>query len=360
MDILNLTKAMSSAHLSDETAEPEQLLFNPRPDIRISKKTLQNIPRYLFRVVSPKSAGETNEEWVHSHAALFDGHRSTEDIFSNLDSEKKIEVAQKLNSHLRWKCTYDPEDNFVSWTSSLLFAIQYIYYRHLSFKDGSALEKIQLYVIDTTMFLQGTFMRDLDLINIFCDYDADLENLQCLRTTRGYYFGEYLSQGSLKIEGKCQVIPADILFDQDRLRRIQPEFAELRYDIEPEWANAVLRLRRAIWPPEGSAPLSVTEIRGRLQAIKEIVRGLDDDWTIPISIHFAALIGSRAAFPSESIRVIPPWEVKITDQIIFLGPVVPNESRPVDLGLEVSDALPELQRVYEIVSDINAAGTSQD
>ena len=52
--------------------------------------------------------------------------------------------------------------------------------------------------------------------------------------------------------------------------------------------------------------------------------------------------------------------MKITDQIIFLGPEVPNEYRPVNLGLEVSGALPELQRVYEIVSDINAAGTSQD
>lgn len=358
MDIL--TKAMSSAHLSDETAEPEQLLFNPGPDIRISKTALQNIPRYLFRVVSPESAGETNEEWVHSHAALFDDNPLTEDIFFNLDREKKKEVAQKLNSHLRWKCTYDPEDNFVSWTSSLLFAIQYIYYRHLSFKDGSALEEIQLYVIDTTMFLQGTFMRDLDLINIFCDYDRDLENLRGLRTTRGYYFGEYLSQGSLKIEGKCQVIPADILFDQDRLHRIQPEFMEFRYDIEPRWANEVLRLRRAIWPPDGSAPLSMAEIRGRLQAIVEIVQVLEDDWAIPISIHFAALIGSRAAFPSEPIRDIPSWKMAIIDRIILLGPEVPNEYRPVDLGLEVSDGLPELQRVYEIVSDINSAGTSQD
>lgn len=121
------------------------------------------------------------------------------------------------------------QDNFVSWTSSLLFAIQFIYYRHLSPRDRSCLAGIKLYIIDTTQFPRGTFICNLDLIDVFCVSENSLSDFRSMRNRPNYYFGEYLSQGSLKIENTCQVIPAYILFEQDRLRRIQPEFVEFAH-----------------------------------------------------------------------------------------------------------------------------------
>ena len=65
-----------------------------------------------------------------------------------------------------------------------------------------------------------------------------------------YYFGEYLSQALLKIENKCQVIPANVLFKQDRLCCIQPKFADIHSNTmggKPSWSNEVNCLRNTLW-----------------------------------------------------------------------------------------------------------------
>lgn len=94
-----------------------------------------------------------------------------EDVFFNLNSEKRITIARTLNLHLRWWPKHGTWDNFVSWTSSLLFAIQYIYYRHLNPGDESDLQQIKLYAIDTTQSPKVTFLCDLDLIDTFWESD---------------------------------------------------------------------------------------------------------------------------------------------------------------------------------------------
>lgn len=289
-----LTENMENTRLSDGPTESEQLLFMPQADSGIGDMALHHIPRYLFRVASPRSDGNTNETWVRSESAHREKDSSMEDIFFNLNSEKRANIAKILNLHLRWWPKSGLEDNFVSWTSSLLFAIQYIYYRHSSPRDGSRLADIKLYVIDTTKFPRGTFMRDLDLMHIFGEFDEDLKDLQSLRNGSSYYFGEFLSQGTLKIENKCQTIPANILFEQDRLRRIQPQFAELHRDTrraKPEWAKEVIRLREAIWSYTELPTLSLAEMHGRVQAIQEIIQEIAPDWKFPIAIYFTALIG---------------------------------------------------------------------
>lgn len=65
-----LTQALESTHLDSPPSQiPEQLLFNPSPDSNLGRHALDNIPRYLFRVVSPESDGRTDAEWVRSEAA---------------------------------------------------------------------------------------------------------------------------------------------------------------------------------------------------------------------------------------------------------------------------------------------------
>src|ERR1700722_578744 len=132
-----------------------------------------------------------------------------------------------LNKHLQWW----GKDNLVSWTSSLLFALQYIFYRHTDSRDGSSLDKIYLCIVDTVSFPKGIFLRGMDLINAYCLFDANLLGLKGLRTrkhrdfTGSFYFGEYLSQGALRIEGKCRIVSAQEIMDQ-RLSSLQPEFGK--------------------------------------------------------------------------------------------------------------------------------------
>lgn len=296
----SLTETMDNVRLEDSCGELEELLFRPQADSGLPENALDQIPRYLFRVVSPRSDGETNETWVRSESAYRNRESSMEDIFFGLDTKKRTTIARTLNLHLRWWPKDDVEDNFVSWTSSLLFALCYIYYRHLSSKDGSKLEDFKLYVIDTTRFPRGTFIRDLDLIDTFREFDnhppwKDLENFQSLRKDRIHYFGEYLSQGALKIAGKHQMVSAKLLFDGGLLRRLQPEFAEIQFmNRKPEWAKRVLRLRDSIWLSPEPQRLPSLEMLKRLRAVGEIADKLEPDWRFPIAIYFAALISQQS------------------------------------------------------------------
>ena len=105
----NLTEAIGNTHLSDD-----QLQFRPRADSGIAETVLKNIPRYLFRVASPRSNGITNEIWVRSESAHWNKSSSTEDFFSNLDCKKRTEIAQALNLHLQWLQNGGNKDSFVS------------------------------------------------------------------------------------------------------------------------------------------------------------------------------------------------------------------------------------------------------
>lgn len=295
-----LTDTLANTHLSVRSEQSEQLLFKPQVGSGLVPNALDNVPHYLFRVVSPNSVGTTNETWVHSESASQNQGSSMEDVFFNLNSEKRITIARTLNLHLRWWPKDGTWDNFVSWTSSLLFAIQYIYYRHLNPEDGSDLQQIKLYAIDTTQFPKGTFLCDLDLIDTFGEsddhpYRKNLESLRYLRNETQNYFGEYLSQGSLKIEGKCEVICAQSLFEHDRLRRLQPHFREFQNlpfnKGRPIWPQEVLRLRGSIWQPADLHTPSSADLEDRLKAVKEIVQNLEPRWRLPLAIYFTSLIG---------------------------------------------------------------------
>jgi hypothetical protein len=73
------------------------------------REQLSPIPRYLFRISTPRSDGLTNQTWVKSKAGRL-----------NPDGPS---TAERLNRHLRWRGQADDGDNLVSWTSSLLFAL---------------------------------------------------------------------------------------------------------------------------------------------------------------------------------------------------------------------------------------------
>ena len=184
MSVGSLTSALQSAHL-----EPEHLLFKPRGQQIWLRDRLKVIPRYLFRISTPYSDGTTTETWVRSLDAVEGDPRAGIDCLARTDQRA---VADELSKHLWWKYHKDG-DNFVSWTSSLLFAIQYIIYRHTSAKNGRpGLDAIELCVIDTTPFPTGVFVRDLDIMEMYCSFDKELESLYHLRRNR-LYFGEYLT-----------------------------------------------------------------------------------------------------------------------------------------------------------------------
>ncbi|KAJ5656463.1 hypothetical protein N7507_008413 [Penicillium longicatenatum] len=227
--------------LSLNRAGSDYLPFHPHEGEKWFNDNFQKVPQYLFRVsFHRKSDGETTKIWAKSK----DAKESNTGQETNILDGDRTDMADMLWRHLRWMG--GSPSNLLSWTSSLLFALQYMFYRH--HRDRVALEDITLFIIDTTQLPKEAFARDMDLISIFSKFDSRLRNLQGLRTrntsncSKCYYFGEYLSQGALKIEGKCGSATAKEIIDK-RLFYLRAEFKDSLND-EMEWANRVLKLRR--------------------------------------------------------------------------------------------------------------------
>jgi hypothetical protein len=208
------------------------------------------------------------------------------------------------------------------------------------------------------------------LIEAFSDrndrYKRGLKNLRTLRKVSAYYFGEYLTQGSLRIADKHQVVSATSLFQDDLMKRLQPHLPNIQdtTDGEPGWADPVLDLRKQIWPTNTFDPLSTEEMRRRLRAVAELTSLFDEGWRFPLAVYFAALIGpegeGRSAEYSVSntilsvysgeIKASPPPRTRLTmgghnvDEISKLG--------LSDFHIIAPKTMPELGRVKELISDI--------
>lgn len=243
----------------DDDDIPDEVPFCPSGNLAAK---LQDTPRYLFRVFSDASAGENSSECMKSVDAL-------DNTFTDTFARDAFTVALTLNEHLRWqpKSYGDP---FISWTTSLLVAIQYAIYKHKT--ECAELSTIHLCIIDTTLFPNGVFMKDLDLIEEFHDKVPDhypviskggqydwkgrgLNNFRELRHKQHkdylgvYYFGEYLSQGQTNIKDRSRTVPCDKIINHN-LFTFMPQFKD---EIEGKtlfWANTVIKLRQPFYDTE--------------------------------------------------------------------------------------------------------------
>lgn len=93
MALPKMTDALQAFSLSD----PEYLLFCPDGEEAWLRKSFDNIPRYLFRVFTPKSRGTTDRTWTKSMDATFGNENYKVDIFAR---ENKQRVASMLNRYL--------------------------------------------------------------------------------------------------------------------------------------------------------------------------------------------------------------------------------------------------------------------
>ena len=270
---------------SDTTqAHARCLPFKPWPDFGISPR---KVDRYLFRLFDKRSDGSMDSIWVKSRDAKQTRFHYDKDIFSR---EDRKEAAQALRRHLQWEGQPTKEDNFVSWSSSLLLVLQYAFYRKALF-PGHKLEDMQLCVVDTAKLPDGVFLSDTVLMEAFSEYDLDLTNpksLPRLKTLRQspYYFGEYLSQGALYIEECCAIVSMDSIV-ANGLYDLREEFQGAAQSLNKVWAKEVLRLRQAFGSSEAERPSLATE--RELGAALRIGHSYGSIWRLPIALAFLAL-----------------------------------------------------------------------
>ncbi|KAK2054927.1 hypothetical protein LY76DRAFT_209306 [Colletotrichum caudatum] len=155
--------------------------FCPNPFSSPLNESLQNIPKCLMRVSDPKSPGRTTEREVCSPASL-DPRAIRADLYQ-IDAKK---AAEALRAYLWWECGI--ECNLVSWTSSMLCALQYALYRRHHY--GHKLSDIKILLVDTKELSDHVFARDLQAIAAFKNPSTRSSSLNKLYEFRssGKYF----------------------------------------------------------------------------------------------------------------------------------------------------------------------------
>ncbi|KAH7168390.1 hypothetical protein DER46DRAFT_500834, partial [Fusarium sp. MPI-SDFR-AT-0072] len=212
-------------------------------------RSFADVPRYLFRVCDSKSSGlNSNTDVVASVLSQHDeANRRTIGIFSRDHQE----ASEMLHHHLgKVLSNTQQTNNLVSWSSSLIFVIQYANWRFCNPWFGQPGE-IHIFAVDTSKFPRGQFARDKWLLNWFSnvklsDEETNFRNLRLNRTE--YDNGEYLSQVKLHIEGRSCTMSVQgltnaglwdmyLAFNVDDVEHIDP--------VRKEWTNYVKILRQA-------------------------------------------------------------------------------------------------------------------
>ncbi|KAK3614236.1 hypothetical protein LTR56_027382, partial [Elasticomyces elasticus] len=281
MAVAGLTEALQNTTLDDSA-----LVFSPHTHPRWPDLELQPVPRFLFRIYTPKSDGYTDEHQASSRDATSEAHMSNEDVFSAQTPEA---IAIRIADHLWWR-KFPRSDNLVSWSSSILFLVPYIFYRHHESSDRSSLHDIRLLVIDTEKFPARTFIRDIDLISAFKGFDTreekDLKSMAHLRSNTDCYFGEYLSQGSLRISGKCSSVSAQTMIDRG-LFDLHLVFAEAYKGMYPgAWVVPVRTARKTVETAPRYPPATLEQ----LTAAFVIATAFGGDWRLPIAVQLLAIL----------------------------------------------------------------------
>ncbi|KAF2757900.1 hypothetical protein EJ05DRAFT_476195 [Pseudovirgaria hyperparasitica] len=272
---------------------PPALLFSPTPSQRSSMADFptSRLPQYLFRVFSPASAGSTSATEILPHCMhKYKTTRQPRDVFATDPSA----AAFMVERHLRWRRGHEHTCSLVSWTSSLLFALQYGFYK--ASKEKVDLSEVNLMVIDTAAFEPRQFIKDLDLLAAFEADDrvseerrVELEGLWGLRTKKKalnklFYFGEYISQGRMDVAGRCAVTDFGSMV-QYGLFKVYPQLGDK--STWSSWANRVLALRREFFEDSDGPEQTDRLVPSRL--IKIAKKCFGGVWALPVAIMFLAL-----------------------------------------------------------------------
>lgn len=261
----------------------DPLPFSPNPFQLYQMPQFHNIPRYLFRLVAPTTAGKTTASEIIPPIADCNEAGHSQDIFRLPVKD----AADLLNAHFLWEYEHELKCNLTSWTSSLLFALQYGLFRHVKVDSSSDLDRIFLFIVDTRKFPEGTFVKDMHIINVFRE-NID-QNL--LKWREGdLYFGEYLCQGQLDITGKCAMTSIKNLIENGLFQLCEGLRDKTQW---ARWAKRVVELRQ---PFVQGRPATTTHNEIRI-AITIAQGCYGDPWTIPMAAMLLALKPRRRGDP---------------------------------------------------------------
>jgi len=186
-------------------------LYEPSGPLQGLIPLLDQTPRYLYRTHSPRSSGKTTATFVASSGA----ENNYPDILQRDTPHARFALRRHVTTWAR-----GPKDNLMSWTSSLLFALQHAIRREKTDDPISSAQQVKISILDTSRIHRACFMPSVEMLDAY-----NIPNVPG-GLTRDHYHGEYLSQGRLDIpEGAMVTFTLQDLTDHG-LYGFFPEFAD--------------------------------------------------------------------------------------------------------------------------------------
>ncbi|KAI1049831.1 hypothetical protein LB506_001915 [Fusarium annulatum] len=308
--------------------------FEPKPG-QENLFTFGKTPTYLFRLHVPRSKGDTSTTRVMAPAFLGQTayHRDRLPCSQDLLQLPPKKAASRLKDHLLWHCNGFRKSscNLMSWSSSLLFLLQYALYRHTrDFEPKPQFADIKIIMIDTRELPEKTFLRDLDALEWLRE-ELDLKKLHEKRHAQ-FYFGEYLTQGYLDIEGKCVEMTMQQLIDRGLFTVICPALNKPNNNWA-DWAIPVCELRVGIME---NHIVDQKQIRSAIFVAKDYV---GDRFLVPFALM---LLGLRSR-QSDNSAIANVFQSLFTDEELNFRKVKYDQS---------SGRMKELRRFQELMEAV--------
>lgn len=189
-----------------------------------------------------------------------------------------------LENHLLWSGIAD--DQFISWTSSLLWALQ-----HAVRKGFQGDTDVQICVLDTSKIETCSFFAASDLLRIYRVPDEG-------KLAHRYYNTEYLYHGGLFVHGSSSTVSFNFLREYG-LFSLLPELDDPRY--KPLLCKTVENLRvtmvtipRPVAPIEGRTALQLASLFGTEFTMPMVVALLSLRRRAPDDAYFLKLVTDYA------------------------------------------------------------------
>ncbi|TLS20419.1 uncharacterized protein PpBr36_11380 [Pyricularia pennisetigena] len=346
-----ISGSFAALNIQDNTETQRQLPFFWGPFHANREQVSPDVPAFLFRVCYPGSSGMLSGNWILSQdAAQLDTKLGSQ---TSMNSRPAAEVADALNRHLWWLPKSLGHSNFVSWTSSFLFALKLVillqHYRNLS------LEQVHIVIISTTQFSELVFVRDAYLIDRYTKslkedaisykdgYQKSLKTLWGMRQM-GYYFGEFLSQGALCIEGKSSVVCAAELARRG-IFELHPELLE-----DPTQWSQWVRRKRQQWDREYAKFHS-----SQGKQLSDLLAPVSRDFQLPMAVSLLSLQARDPAdlelliFLAQFTEHIDLTTLKHNGDLIWKRRRSLSYKSPYD---SLDQTMPELQQSLTLVKNV--------
>jgi hypothetical protein len=293
-------------------------LFKPASDDPFQyplETSLEGIPKFLFRASDKHSSSSTTPTEVCSPAVKTFPDYAMPDLFQ----QDKLGAANNLWRHLTWACEEDC--NLVSWTSSLLCAIQHALHRCRNVNNPFeySLDDVHVMVVDTEQLVQSEaiFARNLPLIGAFKDSARGgrqklLRDLHKRQLEGTDYYGEYLSQGRLVIgrHGAVQVSLRELIDNglYDFLPDLEPGSGPVAWPYSVLHLRSIRGLLRNRRPQQDAEPL-----RGAIKTAKQF-----GQFSLPIALMLICF--SRKVWLADTIHNVFQEEFEgATTRVILLS-----------------------------------------